>query len=448
VEGQHPPGTSRNGAGDNEPQAPSGTPEQYPVAQWAPPPPATPPPPAPTPPVQPNPPNYYPQPAQQYPPPPQQYPPAPQQYPPQQYGPPPQQYPQQQYAPAQYGPPPARTSHTGRTLLVIGLIVVLLLAIVGVGGVIANASLSSTYSPGKAVSDYFAAQARADTAFMAANANYLKGDGSYSEFFDQNELKAMLAYPENTRIDSVNVTSVTQVDSNTSTVNVSMRWGGHQLLKAFTVHKDSTRVHYSFYNSWRIDIPYSQIHITTPNQPGNVSIDGLPLPSGATSDVQVMEGFHKVTMAGTDLWDPAAQDADGIDTDPKVAFTGAFSANATAAAKSTVKKAFADCRLIKYSCLGKTYTAGAGYEYVGITGYGAVHYQTYKYTLTSDPTVGMKMIVEAGAGKVTVNGTCAYTMTINTGAKYRFKGVWHGTLTMSGGKFGYDVFIDCIRSKA
>jgi len=337
----------------------------------------------------------------------------------------------------------------GRNLLIIGLIVVLLLAIVGIGAVAANASLSTTYSPSKAVADYFAAQKRGDAAFMAANANYLKGDGSYSEYFDVNELKAMLGYPENTDISSVNVTSVTQVDSNTSTVNVAMRWGGHQLLRAFTAHKDPKRVHYSFYNSWRIDIPYSQIHITTPNQPGSVSVDGLPVPSGATSDIQVIQGFHKVSMAGTDLWSPAALTADGIDTDPKVAFAATISPTATAAARATVNKAFKDCRLIKYSCLGKTYSAQAGYEYIGgIPGYGAVHYTTYKYTLTRDPTVGMKMTVEAGGGKVTVSGTCAYTMTVSGGRRYLLKGVWHGTLTMSGGAFGYDIFIDCVRSKA
>lgn len=413
---------------------PADPPPQYPVPQWEPPPPAQPPAPAQYPPTQQN----------QYPPAPQQYPPAPQQYPPA-----PQQYP-----PAQYGPPPAKPRRTGRTWLIVGLIVVLLLGILGVGAVFANASLTSTYSPQKAVTDYLAAQKKGDAAFMAANANYLKGDGSYSQYFDQNELTAMLAYPENTDISDVKVTSMSTADSSTSTVNVTMLWHGHQLTRIFTAHKDPARVHYSFYNSWRVDIPYASIHITTPNQPGSILVDGLPVPAGATADIQVIQGFHKVTMTATDLYASASAEADGIDGNAKVVFPSTISPTALAAAKSTINRAFRTCDKVtnaREDCLGRTYHApnrANTIYFFTLPGYGDVSYTTYVRTLTSDPTVKMKAVVEASGGKVSTSGTCAFTLTINGSKKYKFKGTWKATLTMSGGSFGYDLFYDCMKSKA
>jgi archaellum component FlaF (FlaF/FlaG flagellin family) len=332
--------------------------------------------------------------------------------------------------------------------------VVLLLAAGGVGAVLANASLSSTYSAQKTVSDYFAAQKKGDSAFMLANANYLKGDGSYSQYFDAGGLNAMLAIPQNTDVADVKIASTTVADTNTSTVNVTMTWAGHNVVQAFTVHRDLTRVHYNFYDSWRIDIPFASINLTLPNQPGSIAVDGLTLPQGALKDIQVIEGFHKVTMDSTDLYDKASADADAIVASTAVVFPSTISATATATAKATIKKAFNTCDKVtnaRQDCLNHTYNAPNAANtiyYFDLPGYGQVFYTKFMFSLTSDPTKNMKLVVSADVGKLTASGTCAYTMTVDSTRKYNFKGTWSATLTDSAGSFGYNLVYDCQRSKA
>jgi hypothetical protein len=350
-------------------------------------------------------------------------------------------------------PPAAKPRRTGRILLVIGLIVVLLLAALGAGAVLANSSLAGTYSAERAVTDYLAAQKRGDVSFMTANANYLKGDGSYSQYFDKFGLNAMMSNPKNADITDVKVTSTTVEDANTSTVGASMTWAGHQVQRAFAVHKDPTRVHFMFYNSWRIDIPFATIHVTVPNQPGGIAVDGFPLPGGAPlTAIQVIQGFHKVTMNATDLYDSVSSDADAIQADPNVAFTSKISGTATAAAATTVRRAFNTCKPATYDdCLGHVYHAPVKANtiyFIPLPGYGDVYYTTYKFTLTSDPTKNMKLVVQADAGKVAASGACAYTMTVDGSKTYKFKGTWTATLTMSGGSFGYNLSYYCWKSKA
>ena len=370
------------------------------------------------------------------------------------YSPPPAYAAPPQYAAYPAAPPPAKRSHSGRNLLIIGLILVLLLAAGGVGAVLANASLSSTYSAEKTVSDYLAAQKSGNTAFMLANANYLRGDGSYSQYFEAGGLNAMLAIAQNTDIQDVKIASTTVTDANTSTVNATMTWAGHHVVRAYIVHRDLTRVHYNFYNSWRIDIPFASINLKLPNQPGSIAVDGLTLPQGALADIQVIQGFHKVTMDATDLYDKASADADTIDAGTAVVFASTISATATAAAKSTVKTAFNNCdkaRNTRQDCLGRTYHAPVIANtifYFDLPGYGQVFYTTFVLSLTSDPTKNLKLTVSADPGKVAASGTCAYTMTVDGSKKYNFKGNWTATLTMSGGSFGYNLIYDCMKSKA
>ena len=381
--------------------------------------------------------------------------PPPPVYPQQLYSPPPTYAPPPPaYAPYPAYPPPAKPRRTGRLLLIIGLIVVLLIGAGGAGAVLANASLTSTYSAEKTVADYLAAQKGGNSAYMLANANYLRGDGSYSQYFEAGGLDAMLAIPQNKDITNVNVASTTVVDSNTRTVNVTMTWAGHHVVRAFTVHRDPDRVHFGFYNSWRIDIPFAVITVTLPNQPGSIAVDGLTLPQGAIKDIQVIQGFHKVTMASTDFYDSASQDADTIDGGATVVFPSTISATATAAAKATIKKAFNACDAATNAdkaCLGRTYTAAnqPGFiYYFSLPGYGEVDYTKYVLSLTSDPTTNMKLVVGTDAGKVNASGTCAYTMTVDGTRKYYMKGTWTATLTMSGGTFGYNLIYFCLKAKA
>ncbi|HXC78140.1 MAG TPA: hypothetical protein VNU19_13930 [Candidatus Acidoferrum sp.] len=388
-----------------------------------------------------SPPPGYPQPA--YAPPPAAYAPPPE------YAPPPQVY-----APYPVAPPPAKPRHRGRLLLIIGVVLVLLIAVGGVVAVLANASLVSTYSADRTITDYFAAQKSGNTAYMLANANFLRGDGSYSEYFDEGGLKAMLAIPQNTDIQDVNVASTTVVDSNTTTVNVTLTWAGHHVVQAYTVHRDLARVHYNFYNSWRIDIPSQSIHVTLPNQPGSIAVDGLDLPQGALSDIQVIQGFHKVTMDATALYDKASADADAIVGDASVILQIPISATASAAAKTAIEDAFKLCDKVTNAekfCLGHTYYApnNPGFVYfITLPGYGNVFYTRYVYSLTGDPTKNMKLVVSSDVGKVAASGTCAFTFTVDGSKKYYFKGTWTATLTTSGGSFGYDLTYSCTDSKA
>ena len=370
------------------------------------------------------------------------------------YSTPPAYAPPPQYAPYPLAPPPPRQGHTGRLLLIIGLVLVFLLVLGSVVAVLANASLASTYSAGSTVTDYLAAQKAGNATFMMANANYLRGDGSYSQYFDSGGLSAMLAIPQNTDIKDVNVASTTVVDSNTSTVNVTMTWAGHHVVRAYTVHKDMTRVHYNFYPSWRLDIPFATIQLSLPNQPGAISVDGQTLPQGATKTVEVIQGFHQVTMDGTDLYPKVSAAADAIEGSATIAVPGTLSLLAVAAAKTAVKKGFNNCKTIKFACLNKMYYAPntPGFDYFLIVpGYGNVFYTSYQYTLTRDPTTNVHLVVKSDAGKVAANGTCAYTMTVNGSKKYFLKGTWSGTLSLdSAGSlpFGYDLLLDCLKSKA
>src|SRR5438105_8441090 len=216
------------------------------------------------------------------------------------YGPPTQQYaaPAQTppaYAPPQappgYGapavyapvvqPPPARRAGRGRVLLVVGIIAVFLIAALGGGAIFANAQLSTTYSPQRAVTDYFAALGRGDVTGMMSNAQFLPGDPSYSQYFGKDAAKALVAVDQDRQSSQVSISSTQPVDDTTSTVKVSLTWGGTPRSMNNTVTKDICRVHYVFYDSWRVDIPYTTITVTLPNQPGSVQVDDVSLPASS-----------------------------------------------------------------------------------------------------------------------------------------------------------------------
>lgn len=346
-------------------------------------------------------------------------------------------------------PAPTKRKRTARTIVVL---VALVAATAASGAWLASDSLARTYSPENAVTDYLAAQKRGDVSFMLANANYLRDDGAYGQYFGRAELEAMLALPRNTDISNVNVLSTTTVDSNTRNVAVAYTWAGHPLQRYFTVHADPTRVHYMFFNSWLVDIPFESIHLTLPNQPGAISVDGSQLPAGApTSTVQVIPGFHKVTMGATDLYDAVSMDADGIDSSPTVVFPGTITAGARAAAASLVRTAFAHCEPSESDCIDHPYYAPIkpGYtSYFTLPGYGAVPFTKYVYTLTSDPSTNMQMVVNPVPENVSVSGVCAFTLTIDDSREYFLTGKWHAVLNMSAGGPGYEILRDCLQAKA
>lgn len=341
---------------------------------------------------------------------------------------------------------PAAARRRRRWPLIVGLGVVLVLA-VAVGAFVANSSLSQTYSPQRAVTDYLAAQQRGDVNAMWSGASYARGDGSYERLFNQAALRAMMQLPANSRLGDVRITSTRQLDSASSQVAVSLMWNGVRREQTFTVRKDPNASHWFFYSSWKVEIPYSTVSVTLPNQPGTILVDGIyPPPGTMQTSIKVMFGFHEVAMVDAPLLDGASQQVDAI-TDASVTLPGTMSKSATAAAADAVKYAFNHCT--GDGCFDHTYTAPDNnfIYYMTLPGYGNIDYTKYVITLTGDPTATMKLTVLADKGKVSVSGPCTSTFTIDGRRQYALKGDFTGTLTWTGGAFASDLSWNCSTAK-
>ncbi len=358
-------------------------------------------------------------------------------------------YAQQFGAPyAQYAPPPqapARRS-SGQMLLIIGIVAVVVLAALGGGGALANASLSSTYSPQRAVSDYFAAMGRGDATGMMNNATLLSDDSASAQFFTKDGVTAMLAADQNKQISSVKVGSASTVDDSTDSVSVTLSWGGTPRDLTYKVRKDSSRVHDLFYPSWRVQVPFTTITLTVPNQGGGVQVDGLSLTTNSKK-IEAIQGFHSVAMQATDFYDANTQIADGVDGSPIVAFQSDVSSSAKAAAAGSIKAAFANvtCDVVKYfDCPNHRYAVRAGYyDILPFPGGDIRANSWWSLAFVGDPTVSMKLTVSTTSGTVDAGGICGMTLTVDGSKTYNFVGVWTATLTWTAGAFNSDVTINC-----
>lgn len=396
-----------------------------------------------------------------YPPPPPQpayqppAPPAPT-YPPPVQAPPqyPQQQPYPQPYPQQYPPQPAAPKSRRTTWLVLGMVVAIILVLGGGGAVLGNFLLSKAYGPEQAVTDYFGAQGRADVGVMMSGATYLRGDATWDGLFSRSALDAMMAIPQNADVKNVKVVSTKQVDSKTSAVNVSMTWNGQAHNQSYNVVQDLGQSHFLFYHSWRVQVPFVTVHVTTPKQAGQVQLDGISPPSSVTDGtIEAVQGYHKVSMGASAFYDSASQDVDGVATDaPTATFPNNLSAGATSLAAASVKEAFTHCDSSKYlDCPGKSYKAPntPGYVYyLTMPGYGKIYYTSYKVAFTSDPTTSMKLAVSAEADHLVASGSCGLTLTVNGSAKYLLKGAWTADLTWESGSFVADVLFSCASAKA
>ena len=345
-------------------------------------------------------------------------------------------------------PPAARKG--GRRGLVIGAIVaVFLILLLGGGAALANASLSSTYSPKAAVMGFFAAQARGNVDAMWSNATFETGGGS-QDFFSKDAVTAMMANDKNRDVGNVSVISTQDPDSSTSKLSVAMTWAGTQITQTYTVSKDTSRVHDLFYYSWRVEIPAWAIGVTLPNQAGPVQVDGISVSS--PSSVEVIQGYHSVKMTGTDIYDEATQVANASDGSTNVTFPTAVSQGAFKAASDSVKGAFANetCDASKYfDCPNHKYTVPSGYyDTLPAAGGDIRANSSWVIVFTGDPTTNMKLVVTADAGKVTASGTCTMTLTVDGNKTYHFTGDWTGTLTYSSGGVASDVLENCDAARA
>jgi hypothetical protein len=344
--------------------------------------------------------------------------------------------------------PPAR--RRSRRLLMTGAIAAVLVLGLAVLLILANSALSAAYSPTRATLDYFAAQQRGDVDAMWANASYVRGEGAYSDFFNRFALASMMKVKENRDVRNVKVVSVNAVDANTSTVNVSLSWGGVQRSLQLTVRKDTSNVHWLIYPSWRIEIPSSTIELTLPAQGGRLLIDSIENPPGASrSTVTSIMGYHQVLMGATDLYVASSQTVDAV-ASTTATLTGTLSETTIAAANTAVRDNLTNsCDAGKYDdCPGHTYTAPDQnfIYYMPVPGHGNVDYTKYTFTLTGNPTSGMTLTVRADPGKVAVSGTCTTTLTVNGRTSYNLKGTFSGTLIWNGGSFDSDLNVYCDQS--
>jgi hypothetical protein len=327
-----------------------------------------------------------------------------------------------------------------------GLLEILVL---GGGSLAAYELRSSMYSPERAVTDYFAAQSRGDVSGMMENATFQQG--SNRELFSQGAIAAMMQLPQNKDVHDVKVVSSQAIDATAQSVSVWMIWGGQHRSQTYTVRKDNSRFRDFAFRYWRIVIPLVTIHITLPNQPGPIQVDGIAPKTSDVSRVQAVDGYHRVTMSANEFYDRASQVVDGVDSPPTTEFAPAVSSGAVALAAAAVKQAFPNCDpAVSRGCLNHTYSAlNDGRKwYIDLPGYGRVFWTTYRVILVGDPTSDLKLVVPPDAGKVNASGTCTVTVTFDGTRSYNLAGPWTATLTLDNGRFIADLASDCWATKA
>src|SRR5439155_23806866 len=100
---------------------------------------------------------------------------------------------------------------------------------------------------------------------MHANVSFIRGDGYYEQFFVRVGVKAMMDIPQNKEVSGVKILSTKAANANLDQVDVSMTWAGAQHIYNYTVRRDASKTNYLFYSSWRVDVPYTTIHLGLPN---------------------------------------------------------------------------------------------------------------------------------------------------------------------------------------
>ena len=334
--------------------------------------------------------------------------------------------------------------------LVLGIGVVVAILVFDAAGVAANAELTSRYSAERAVTDYFAAQSKSDVSAMMANAVFQ--DGSDPVFFSSTAIRAMMEVPQNSDVRNVHILSSQSVGASKEIVNVSMTWAGQHLRQAYTVREDSSRVHDLIYRSWRVVIPFVMIQLVLPNQAGPISVDNINTASPDPSTIEVVEGYHEVTMSSNRLYDSTTRLVDGVDGNGVLEFPFAVGSTAYRVAARAVVDAFVTCDPSTNGyCLNHTYSARPGYQFTwgNLPGYGRVVGTTYRATLAADPTTYMDMAIPPDPGVLYAFGDCAVTMTVDGTTNYNFDGYWTATLTLSNVGIAADLtYEDCFVENA
>ena len=360
---------------------------------------------------------------------------------------------QQPLPPQAWGAAPPPRRGMGSWIAITMVVIFVLFAAAGGGAYFAGTNLSRTYSPQQAVLNYFAAQQRGDVDTMLADANFTRGDGSYAQFFNKNALTAMLSMDQNKQISNLKIDSLHELNSSTAEVDTSMSWGGASYTHAYVVHKDLADTHYFFYNSWKVDVPSTTIPFDLPRQPGQLAVDGILLPDAKADTVEVIAGFHTLSMDQSAFYDRQTKTVNALLSPSLVSFEDKLSSTATVAISAAIRAGANVCNAAKYLCPNHTYHAPvrAGYiYYVDMPGHPQIYYKSYVQRLSGDITKGMTLDVTNDESWVYAKGTCVSNITFTGyGTKtYRFKGTWSADVQWTGSAFKATVYVDCAAKAA
>lgn len=341
------------------------------------------------------------------------------------------------YVGGREGPPEG----SGFRALAVALAAVLVL--LSGAAIVANALLTSFYSPERTIQDYFAAQSHGDASGMYSRANFLGNSFSTDNRFDLTAIQRMMALPANADLREIHISGERTLGDSARSFRVSLRWAGRPWSRELTVRKDPSRSHLLVYPDWRVLIQPSTINLELPNQPGKLTIDGVASPLDQAEPRQVIPGYHRLDMARTPFWNAISEQISALDS-ANVTIVGTINAAARTDIATSILSSIHDCNVNEY-CFDRTYTApkDGNIHYLILPGYGNVDYLTYSSALAGDPTADMTVQVSTEPNKGTATGSCRETLTINGSAKYQFRGTWNAPVTWTPDGFEGETYFDC-----
>jgi hypothetical protein len=327
--------------------------------------------------------------------------------------------------------------------LILGGLVLLVLVLGGVG---ANLVLANAYGPEAVLTAYLKAQVQGDLDTMWRNASLERPDGSYNAFFDKDAFVAMMRHPDSRPFASFSIQQIKNLDGNRSTATVRLTSPARSTTQTFALAKDSNARHFLVYPSWKVIVPTAVLHLSLPNQAGNIRIDTIAVPDSVKNSIGVIAGVHHVYMAESPLLQAAEADVTSIPfSDGSITFDGKLKPEVLKAAADEVTRSLNSCDAAKDRyCIGHTYTApNDGFEYFLTAPDGSsVFYRHYTVTLVGDPTATMTETIEAGDGKLSVSGPCTSRLMTDSRSFDR-KGNFDGRLVWNGSGFSSHIFYSC-----
>lgn len=275
-----------------------------------------------------------------------------------------------------------------------GIVAVALVALVA-GGVVANAALSSRFSPDNAAVAYLDAQRRGDVDSVWSMVTYEATSPESTPLLSKAALKEMLTYSNNVNLSNVRVTDSARQDDSNFVVTVELTRSGQGGSLRLHVRKDTSRSNWLIYPFWKVVIAPSNVQITGFTHAGNVTVDGFDVGvSNATGSIEVIPGQHAVDMAQTDIFDGDHQLVDAS-SDASVTFKATLNAAASTAVRKAIGDLFTHCasaqQIEPSGCPNSTFAFGN-------------HQSAVHWSLVGDPTSGMQLSIADQNDTITASG--------------------------------------------